>query len=50
LLLNGEIQVDQKPAIVLTHHEITDRDISVKEASFSPQRLMPFYAVGQGRE
>ena len=28
--------------------EITGRDISVKEASFSPQRLMLFDAVGQG--
>jgi hypothetical protein len=30
----AEIHTDQKPAVVLAYHEITDGDVSVKEASF----------------
>jgi hypothetical protein len=36
LLLDGEIQVDQKPAVVFTYYKITDGDILVKEAGFLP--------------
>ncbi len=50
LLFDGEIQVDQKTAVVLAHYEITDGDVSVKEAGFLPQRLVPFNAVGQRSE
>ncbi len=39
-----------KPVVVLAYHEITDGDVSVKEAGFLPQRLVPFNAVSQRSE
>jgi hypothetical protein len=45
LLVDSKIQVNQESTTILIDYKVIERDIPIKEAGLTPQRLIPFNTV-----